>query len=65
MKFRSTDVDLFLWKLKSNGYRMVKIEEQEDPRAGVYIMENRGAGVRVSIYRTYNSWVEVSYSKLI
>lgn len=58
--FRSRCVALYLNNLKSQGFVLRSIQEISSPKAKLYIFENLEQGKRVTVYHTFNSWVEVS-----
>lgn len=62
-KFRTSDVSLILNSLKSQGYVIESIEETVSPKATIYVLYNSSKSMRASVYRTKNSWVEVTYKR--
>lgn len=66
MKFRSADINLYLNQLRLKGYEIVSVEEtyRSRRRIVVYTLINRSTMSQATVYRTANSWIEITYSKL-
>ena len=66
MKFRSADINLYLNQLRSKGYEIVSVEETYRSRRRfiVYVLVNKAAESQAAVYKTANSWIEITYSKL-
>lgn len=66
MKFRSADINLYLNQLRSKGYEIVSVEETHRSRRRIviYTLVNRSIMSQATVYRTANSWIEITYSKL-
>lgn len=66
MKFRSADINLYLNQLRSKGYEIVSVEETHRSRRRViiYVLVNKETASQATVYKTANSWIEITYSKL-
>lgn len=65
MKFRSANVSLYLNEL-AKGYEVVSVTEERAPRKKniIYVLVNPQLKRRATVYKTGNSWLEITYSKL-
>lgn len=66
MKFRSANVSLYLNELRAKGYEVVSVTEERSPRKKniTYVLVNSQLKRRATVYKTGNSWLEITYSKL-
>lgn len=66
MKFRSANVSLYLNELRAKGYEVVSVAEERAPRKKniTYVLVNSQLKRRATVYKTGNSWLEITYSKL-
>lgn len=66
MKFRSADINLYLNQLRSKGYEIVSVEEihRSRRRVIIYVLVNKATSSQATVYKTANSWIEITYSKL-
>lgn len=67
MKVRSSDISYILLDLKSKGYSFKRVFETGKglKKRTQYVLENSEKSLRVTVYRTVNSWIEVTYSRII
>lgn len=66
MKFRSANVSLYLNELRAKGYEVVSVTEERAPQKKniTYVLVNSQLKRRATVYKTGNSWLEITYSKL-
>lgn len=66
MKFRSANVSLYLNELRAKGYEVVSVTEERAPRKKniTYVLVNPQLKRRATVYKTGNSWLEITYSEL-
>lgn len=66
MKFRSANVSLYLNELRAKGYEVSSVSEVRAPRKKkiTYILVNKQLNMMATVYKTGNSWLEITYSKL-
>lgn len=66
MKIRSSDISYILLDLKSKGYSFKRIFETGEglKKRTQYVLENPEESLRVTVYRTVNSWIEITYSRI-
>lgn len=66
MKFRSANVSLYLNELRVKGYEVVSVTEERAPRKKtiIYKLVNKQLNMTAMVYKTGNSWLEITYSKL-
>lgn len=66
MKFRSANVSLYLNELRAKGYEVVSVTEERAPQKKTitYKLVNKQLNMTAMVYKTGNSWLEITYSKL-
>lgn len=64
MKFRSANVNLYLNKLRAQGYEVFSVKDTKRPRSTTYELHNKEKGRKATVYKTVNSWLEITYSPL-
>lgn len=66
MKFRSANLSLYLNELRAKGYEIVSVSEERSPRRRkfIYVLHNKAKGMKAEVYKTGNSWLEITYSNI-